>query len=138
MVTMGLPLWRGTAMPESPPESMGPLSEIGSGEARAPRRSAVAGVVPGEDVWAGAQLGFAKPVERAVDGVEKGVQVAVIGLDKQEASDDLAGGMALLQIGQGRDPVAGIVIGRELAQPQDRAVMLDHGLDRAGRVIGGD
>ena len=51
---------------------------------------------------------------------------------------DFASRVALLQIGQRRDPVVRVVIGREFAQPQHRAVMLDDGFDRAGRVIGGD
>ena len=39
------------------------------------------GVVAFENFGAGAQLGFAERVERGVDGVEKAVQVAVIGFD---------------------------------------------------------
>src|SRR6266478_6065467 len=95
-------------------------------------------VVAFEDLGAGAQLGFAERVERRVDRVEKAVQIAVVGFDKQEPGDDLADGMALLQIGQGRDAVVRVVVVRELAEPHGRAVVLDDRLDRAGRVIGGD
>ena len=63
------------------------------------------GVVAVEGFLAGAELVFIECVERFVDGVEKAVQVAVLGIDKQEPGDDLAGGMALLQIGQRRDAV---------------------------------
>src|ERR1700724_2799502 len=92
--------------------------------------SAMGGVVAGEGVGAGTKFGLAEGVERRLDRVEELVHVAGVRLDKQEAGDDLAGCMALLKIGQGRDPVARIVIDGELAQPQDRAVVLDHGLDR--------
>src|SRR5437764_2421305 len=74
---------------------------------------AVGGVEAGEDLETGAELGFAELVERGLDGVEKFVHVAGIGLDKQEASDDLARRMALLQVGQRRDPVIGIVVDGE-------------------------
>ena len=66
------------------------------------------------------------------------MQIAGLGLDEEQAGDDLAGGVALLQIGHRRDAVVRVVVGRELAQAQHRAVVLHHGLDRAGRVIGGD
>src|SRR6266446_8248283 len=99
---------------------------------------AVGGVETGEDFGTGAELGLAEPVERGLDGVEEFVHVAGIGLDKEQPGDDLARRVALLQVGQRRDPVIGIVIKRELPQPQDRAVVLNHSLDRARRVIGGD
>jgi hypothetical protein len=51
------------------------------------------------------------------------VHVAAIGLDKEEA-----GRVPLLEIGQCRDPVARVVIDGEFAQPQYRAVVLDHAL----------
>src|ERR1700736_6152824 len=99
---------------------------------------AVGGVEAGEDFGTGAELGLAEAVERGLDGVEELVHVAGIGLDKQQSGDDLARRVALLQIGQRRDPVIGILIKSELPQPQCRAVVLDDGLDRARRVIGGD
>ena len=66
------------------------------------------------------------------------VQVVRLGIDIEQAGDDLARGLALLQIGHRRDAVVRIVVGRELAQAQHRAVVLGHLLDRAGRVVGGD
>src|SRR5881227_990604 len=96
------------------------------------------GVVTVECLLAGAELIFAERIERRFDRVEEFMQIAVILLDEQEPGDDLAGGVALLQIGHRRDPVARIVIGRELAQPQHRSVMLHDRLERARRVIGGD
>src|SRR5438874_1818769 len=77
------------------------------------------------------QTGFAERVERRLDRVEKAVQIAMIGFDKQQSGDDLAGGMALLQIGQGRDAVVRVVIVRELAEPHGRAVVLHDRFDRA-------
>src|SRR6516225_1697051 len=55
---------------------------------------AVRGVEAGEDFSAGAELGFAQTVERRLDGVEELVHVAGIGLDIEQAGDDLAQGMA--------------------------------------------
>ncbi len=71
------------------------------------------GVKAGEGVGAGAELGFAEAVERRLDGVEEFVQVAGIGLDKEEAGHDLPGRMALLQVSQCRDPIARVVIDGE-------------------------
>src|ERR1700738_445371 len=102
------------------------------------RRLAVGGVEAGEDFGTGAELGLAEAVERGLNGVEELVHVAGIGLTNQQSGADLARRVALLQIGQRRDPVIGIVIKSELPQPQCRAVVLDDGLDRARRVIGGD
>src|SRR5208282_484341 len=96
------------------------------------------GVEAGEDLGAGAELGLAEPIERRLDGVEKLVHVAGIGLDKQQPGDDLAQRVALLQVGERRDPVARIVIDGELPEPQYRAVVLHDGLNRPRRVIGGD
>ena len=66
------------------------------------------------------------------------MQIAVIGLDKQQAGDDLAGRMPLLQMGQRGNPIVRIVIGRQLAQPQHRPIVLRDGLDRTGRKVGDD
>src|SRR5260370_2099920 len=98
--------------------------------------SAMRGVVAGEGVGAGAELGLAEHVERRLDRVEELVHVAGIGLDKEEPGNHLAGRVALLKVGQGRNPVAGIVIDGQFAQPKDRAVVLDHGLDGSPRVVG--
>ena len=94
------------------------------------------GVVAREDILARAQLRFAERVERGVDRFQKLMQIAVILFDEQKPGDDLAGGVALLQVSHRRDPVVRVVVGRELAQPQYRAVVLDDGLDRAGRLTG--
>ncbi len=59
-------------------------------------------------------------------------------LDVEQAGDDLALGLALLQIGQGVRPVGRVVVGRDFAQAQHRAVVLGHQLHRAGLVIDGD
>src|SRR5437016_2601948 len=45
---------------------------------------AVGGVEAGEDFGTGAELGLAEAVERGLDGVEKFVEVAGIGFDKQQ------------------------------------------------------
>jgi len=65
----------------------------------------VGGVEAGERLGAGAEFGFAEAVERRLDRVEEFVHVAGIGLDKKEPGDDLALRVALLQVGQRRDPV---------------------------------
>ena len=76
------------------------------------------GVEAGEGFGAEAELGFAEVVERRLHGVEEVVQVARIGLDKEEAGHDLPGREPLLEVGQCRDPVARVVIDGELTQPQ--------------------
>src|SRR5438876_11644018 len=95
-------------------------------ESRDKRRQglAVGGVEAGEDFAAGAELSLPEAVERGLDGVEEFVEIARIGFDKEEAGDDLACRVALLQVGQRRDPVSGIVVKGELPHPQDRAVVL--------------
>ena len=60
------------------------------------------------------------------------------GLDIEQPGDDLALGGVLLQKVHRGQPVVQVVIGVELAQREDRAVMLLHQLDRAGRVIDRD
>ena len=58
------------------------------------------GVEAGEGFGAGAELCLAERVERRLDGVEEVMHVAGIGLDKEEANNNLAGDVALLQVGQ--------------------------------------
>jgi hypothetical protein len=61
---------------------------------------AVGGVEASEGVGAGAEFRLAEAVERRLDGVEEFVHVATIGLDKEEAGDDLARRVPLLKVGQ--------------------------------------
>jgi hypothetical protein len=58
------------------------------------------GVEPSKGLGAGAELLLAKAVERALDGVEEVVQVAAIGLDKEEAGHDIPDRVPLLDVGQ--------------------------------------
>ena len=68
------------------------------------------GVVAGEGVGAGAELGFAERIERRFDRVEVVMHVAGFGIHEEKPGDDLARRMVPLQVSQRRDPVARIII----------------------------
>src|SRR5262245_42449749 len=84
---------------------------------------------------AGAQLLFAKRVERRVDGAQVRVQVFGLLLDIKQAGDDLPLGSVVLQEAEGRGAVVHIVVRGELAQRKARAVMLFDDLDRSGLLL---
>src|SRR5262245_224071 len=65
---------------------------------------------------AGAQLLFAKRVERRVDGAQMRVQVFGFLLDIKQAGDDLPLGSVVLQEPQGRGAIVHVVVSGELAQ----------------------
>ena len=48
------------------------------------------GVIAGEGVGAGAELGFAEGIERRLDCIEKLVHVSGFGIDIEEAGDGFA------------------------------------------------
>ena len=86
----------------------------------------------------GHQLRIAQPVQRQGDGVEVVVQVLGVRVDVEQAGDDLAGRLALMQMVHRADPVGRVVILVQLAQAEDGAVVLRHLPHLARGVVGGD
>ena len=82
---------------------------------------------------AGAQLALAKSIERRGHGVEMGVQVARLRIDVEQAGDDYALGLMRLQVVHGDDAVVSVVVGVQLVQAQDAAVVL---FDLDGVAVG--
>jgi hypothetical protein len=86
--------------------------------------------------WAGAQVGLAQAVERPGAGVLRRVQIAGLGLQVQQAGHQLALGGAGVHVAHGGHAVCGVVVGVQLAQAQDGAVVLLH-VDHLPRLDGG-
>jgi len=84
---------------------------------------------------AGAQVLFAQRIERLLHRREVVVQILGVGLDVEQAGDDLSLGRMLLEKTQRRGAVVDLVIGGDLAQRQLGSVMLLDDLDRAGLVF---
>src|SRR5579884_1443603 len=109
------PSWRGLPRPDPVVYRAAETAGVEPGDDENSSRGlafalTVSGVEGGEGVAAGAERVFVECVERSLDRVEEGVQVAMLGFDEQQAGHDLAGSVTLLQVGQRRNPVARVVI----------------------------
>ena len=87
---------------------------------------------------AGAEFGLGQCIQRGRGGVHIGVHVCGLRVDIEKPGDDLAFRLSAVEEVHCLGSAMDVVITSEFSQAEQRAIMLRHNLDRAGRVIDGD